>query len=563
MCSLVRTGTLVAKFKLRKGISIGKLSAEQDQILKESFVDLGYLQRLLDPSDGTFLILGRAGSGKTALMRMIRERAENVSTLDPEELSMQYIHCSSLRTIASWGVNLEPFYKFLWRHVCILELIRMRYGDFEDVPSRIHQLFPIKQLFQRDDGKTRDISTSYLKEFGDDYWVKTDTRIKKLTTELEEQFHHDEKIGGKLKTIFASAEAGSQRSSDNKNAEKIEEEIVERAQEIVADFQIAALNRVVDLLGKHGFADAQNSYFIVIDDLDKEWMPDDSAYLELIKSLLFTVRDLNYKLQNAKIIVALRENIYHRVFKKSGKHEGQREKWQDVQVGIEWSRGDLIALVDKRLAAVFRGEYEKKAPTLIDLLPKKKRKEEEDGIDFIFSRTLMRPRDVIDFVNRCIAESDELTRFSYSAMQKAEVDYSEARLKWVFDEWKDSYYGLPALYPTLTTLGSRFRLEDFTEDMVYDVLVSDSCKECPWLRGLSEEYSQDSSNWKSIRVELVRSLFLVGIIGVKQANSHRNVYSFDRGFTTSHDAQPDSEYVVHKMFMSALGIFQKQGATAG
>jgi energy-coupling factor transporter ATP-binding protein EcfA2 len=96
------------------------------------------------------LIVGRTGSGKTALIKQIKNASSDVSVLDPEELSMQYLHNSVLRTIASWGVNLDIFYKYLWRHVCILELIRMRYGDAEDVPSRIQQIFPIAQIFKRD-----------------------------------------------------------------------------------------------------------------------------------------------------------------------------------------------------------------------------------------------------------------------------------------------------------------------------------------------------------------------------------------------------------------------------
>jgi len=265
------------KFRLRKGMNVGGLAAETDPLLKQAFVDLGYLGRVMAADDPAFVIVGRTGSGKTALIKKIRDSAANVSVLDPEELSMQYLHNSVLRTIAAWGVNLDIFYKYLWRHVCILELIRMRYGDAEDVPSRIQQIFPIAELFKRDQKRARQVSQEYLREYGEDYWVRTDTRIKKITAEFEEKLTSDAKVSVALASQV-SASAG--RNSADRNLSRVESEVQVRAQAIVSDFQISALNSVVEALEKYGFNDPQKSYFIVIDDLDKNWMPDDRLYLD-------------------------------------------------------------------------------------------------------------------------------------------------------------------------------------------------------------------------------------------------------------------------------------------
>jgi hypothetical protein len=357
------------KFKLRKGTNVGGLAAETDPLLSKAFVDLGYLTRITATDDPAFLIVGRTGSGKTALLRQIKNSSNDVSVLDPEELSMQYLHNSVLRTIASWGVNLEIFYKYLWRHVCILELIRMRYGDAEDVPSRIQQIFPIAHLFNRDQKKAKQVSQEYLREYGEDYWVRTDTSIKKITSEFEEKLTKDAKLGAALANQL-SASLGV--DSANRNLGRVESEVQGRAQDIVSDFQISALNSVVDALEKYGFDDPQKKYFIVIDDLDKNWMPDDALYLDLIKSLLSSVNELNHRLRAVKIIVALRENIYYRVFQKAAKHEPQREKWEDVLVRVKWSDDELVHLVDERLAQVFKAEYTTDVPILRNLLPPKK-----------------------------------------------------------------------------------------------------------------------------------------------------------------------------------------------
>lgn len=97
------------KYRLRKGVAIGMLAAENDSMLSNVFVDSGYLDRLSDSREGAFLILGRAGSGKTALIRRLKETTRHVVQLDPEELSMQYLQNSALRTVAGWALILRSF----------------------------------------------------------------------------------------------------------------------------------------------------------------------------------------------------------------------------------------------------------------------------------------------------------------------------------------------------------------------------------------------------------------------------------------------------------------------
>jgi hypothetical protein len=541
------------RFKLRKGINVGGLAAETDPLLSKSFVDLGYLGRIMATDDPAFLIVGRTGSGKTALIQRIKDSLAEVSVLDPEELSMQYLHNSVLRTIAGWGVNLDIFYKYLWRHVCILELIRMRYGDADDVPSRIQQLFPIAQIFKSDQKRARQVSQEYLRDYGEDYWVRTDTRIKKITAEFEEKLTQDAKLSAALANQLSG---GIGSESSRRKANHVESEVQDRAQSIVSDFQISALNTVVDALEKYGFDDPQKSYFILIDDLDKDWMPDDILYLDLIKSLLSSVHELNRRLRAVKIIVALRENIYYRVFQKSAKHEPQREKWEDVLVRMKWTEDDLVKLVDDRLAAVFKAEYTTDVPTLRSLLPPKRSGHAQDGLEYMMSRTFMRPRDIIDFVNKCLAETNEgVTRISLSSLTGAEVAYSEARLKAVIDEWRDSYFGLPALFPILRKFGPRFSLHDLSDDEVYAVLGGERASSCSWLQELGVRLLNNNEPIVEIKREFVKALYLVGLVGIRHPQSHRDAYSFEKAIAPSQDLDdPNISFIVHRMFHSALGL---------
>lgn len=553
------------RYKIRQGVTIGTLAAENDTMLHDVFVDSGYVDRLYTANDSAFLLLGRAGSGKTALIRKIEEvgGTSHVAQIDPEELSMQYLQNSVLREISSWGVNLDIFYKYLWRHICILALMRMRYSQPSTLPSRIGTLSGIREMFFGERHDTRDAraaALAYMENYSDQFWVSTDTKVKKITSEIENRLRDDSALSAHLGHGQLGFAGHIAAGADSKVATKVEQEIVDRAQEIVSQYQIADLNRVVELVTKHGFDDdTQAPYLILIDDLDKNWMPDDNLYLELLKSLLIVVRELNYRLGNAKIIVALREDIYQRVYHKTSKQEAQREKWSDVQVKVRWSKDELVEMATRRLGVVFKEEYTNAAPSLQDILPERRKGgNQEDPIDYILDRTLMRPRDVIDFVNRCLVEGSGQDRLTWADLTAAEIGYAEARLQAIADEWANCYYGLRATFALLTKLGRRFVPSDITEQDLLEILVNDLTNSCPWLTRLAAIYSRGSSGVNEARKELLTAWFTSGLVAIKDPVSHKIILSLDRAFISGKDDAPDQSYITLKMVRPALGITRKE-----
>ena len=558
----------MARFKLRKGVELGKLGAENDKnLLEKVFVDQGHIDHLLDPDSPQFLILGRTGSGKTALIEQVKARVEHVSELNPEELSMQYLHNSQvLKQLIQWGVNLDVFYKFLWRHVCILQFIRMRYEADEDTSGLVDKIVRLVSSSKRDEEQAREEARRYLHEYGEEFWQTTDTRIKKLVNEVENTLRGDAQVDASLRAGLGQLSGRAGSSGESREKQQIEKEVVERAQKIVSNYLIADLRRIIELLGKAGFNDPQRRYFIVIDDLDKNWMPDDDLYLGLVKSLLYTVYELNRTspLKGIKVIVSLRENIYHKVFQKVGIHEPQREKWLDVQVRLLWSKEELVELVDRRLEEVLREEYTQAVPTLNDILPPKRRTHEEDALEFILQRTFMRPRDIIDYLNTCLKQIAERAGIlSWSTLTQAEVEFSQRRLDSVIDEWKDSFFGLPALFSTIRRLGPKFQLSDITENEVNDVLSSERCDSCPWLSSLQVQFCTNRMSSTEIAIEFLKALYLIGIVGYKQTSDPMVVYAFDKPLTTSPAVLNTTRFYVHRMFWSAFHFPMSQKVEAG
>ena len=116
-------------YTFKKDMSVGAMDASEDSnYLYKCFVDTGYLSSLTDTDSPKSIVLGRTGSGKTALLNIISNENDNVINLLPQELSLNYITDSNIiRFFESTGVKLDLFYQLLWRHVLTVELIKKKF----------------------------------------------------------------------------------------------------------------------------------------------------------------------------------------------------------------------------------------------------------------------------------------------------------------------------------------------------------------------------------------------------------------------------------------------------
>ena len=121
------------RVKFRKNVDIGSIAAENDRFLKTCFLDTGHFANLVDMDDPKRIILGRTGTGKTAIINELKSKNWNIVTIDPEALSLQYLSNSTiLQYLQQLGVHLDLFYKLLWKHIFAVELLKCHY-KLEDV----------------------------------------------------------------------------------------------------------------------------------------------------------------------------------------------------------------------------------------------------------------------------------------------------------------------------------------------------------------------------------------------------------------------------------------------
>jgi hypothetical protein len=174
------------KFVFRNNQTIGMPAAEQDEtFLHECFVDNGLFQIIRNCEDPRCILVGRTGAGKSALIAKLEEEEQHVVQIRPEALSLAYISGSNiLKFVTETGVDLNLFYRLLWRHVFVVEILKERFG-IEDEAKWKRFLDYIWTIVTRN--KKHELALNYIKDWGETFWQETEYRIKEVTKKLEKE----------------------------------------------------------------------------------------------------------------------------------------------------------------------------------------------------------------------------------------------------------------------------------------------------------------------------------------------------------------------------------------
>jgi hypothetical protein len=110
---------------LRQGMTIGSGSAETDEeFLFSCFIQYPAVEECSRVQSPGMILAGRTGSGKTAILKYIRQTAEHTVEIDPIEMSMSYVSNSdALNFLHAIGADLDLLFQVLWKHVMCIEFI--------------------------------------------------------------------------------------------------------------------------------------------------------------------------------------------------------------------------------------------------------------------------------------------------------------------------------------------------------------------------------------------------------------------------------------------------------
>lgn len=538
------------QFKFRRTDQIGALDAQQDGIfLPHCFVDIGDLNVLRDCQDPRRVIVGRTGSGKTALVRQIVDTAQRVSVLQPEQLALNYISNSTiLRFVHTLGVKLDPFFRLLWRHVLIVEIIRAH----SSIVSQDSKRNFVERFFERFSAKPLQATKyeraiQYLEKYGGEFWQDTEHRIKEVTSTVEKDIKAAVTIpSGAL--LSMEAEAGRHLSTEER------QEVITRAQNVVNRIQVRELTEMLEVLDAI-LDDPQQRYYVVVDRLDEDWVDDRFRY-GLIRALIETVREF-HKVRYAKVIITLRLDLLDRVFNATRDPGFQQEKYESELLRVKWTRESLTKVLDLRINHLVKRSYTTKPLSHRDVLPARIGK--QATIDYLLDRTLMRPRDLIHFFNECIQQADDKPVITERALRVAEGEYSRGRLKSLADEWFAEFPNLLVLIDLFKNRPLIFELRSISdtaiEDFCLQSLAQGRFKADDQVSAAASDVIDRRISAQEFLLNAVELLYRIGLLGLKLDALQPIMWSIDgrRSISTA-EISSSTKIQIHRCFWRVLGV---------
>ncbi|QSX28484.1 P-loop ATPase, Sll1717 family [Shewanella cyperi] len=332
---------------LRDITNFGKVEAEDDAVL-DYFVEMNVTDNV--NNNDAFLVLGRKGSGKTALFRFFTEKSQLMYSA---ALNLNGYPWRVHEKIKDFGVEHVESYVASWKY-----LIAVEFAKLVVKLSDRHMMTEIVELNKFLNDNYGSIEPKIVNIF-------SPSKLK-VSGDLEPQF-----LGCKLGKISLSR--------DEKDLTLGSE-----------------LNALTDKILKHVKKAAEvseiNKIFVHFDELDRGITSLTESRKDMVIGLILASKEIFKDLKNSstsfKSVVYLRRDIWDELkFSDKNKISSSNSEF------IEWGQDELFKLIQKRVK-VSLGEG-----GAWDDLDDGKRINKQKKWRHIIERTLMRPRDVISFLN--------------------------------------------------------------------------------------------------------------------------------------------------------------------
>ena len=466
---------------------MGHPDALQDSRLLEYFVETPAYLDAIEPTGRRMIFIGRRGAGKSANFQAIRE-------------TLRDRHSTITVEIAPNDYELERISQFLETHYPNTnpQLLYRNAWNFILITEMVKALAEkTDRLYSSPDDQDRNNLYQYYES-------------KRLALQSD--------FGSRLTAALAN---------ENENTEKLLTEL--------RDYRIAP--RIRNLAKREGI-----SFYIVADDLDKHWQPGTKQSIEILLGLMDEASQLQrYFADQLKVVMFLREDIFD-VLAQQDVDYPKRSFWR-----MEWTAPNLKHLVAARLA-IGADLYDEDDETIWSaVFP-----ETIQGLnssDYILSRVLPRPRDVLGFCQAAIDQAQLNGHPSVSAQDilDGEIKFANSFGKLLTAEFRGLY---PSLEEVLFEFAGVPAVMQWTEFEEYAKEAIDKQKSVltEWVGdyGLSP-------------ISVADTLFQIGVIGLASPTSDTAHFRNGRSFgETWRATAPAPSVQIHPAFFTYLDVSQER-----
>jgi hypothetical protein len=410
--------TTTQAVSLRDLTSFGDVAAEDDAVL-EYFLTTDAVTRI--KTGEVFLVLGRKGAGKTALVRHFAEgKGRGVS----RSLNLGGYPWAVHAQRVDRGASDVEAYVSSWRYLIAVQLAALALSRVEDDT----------------DPDARAIRHFLKDNYGGD-GLQLDEVLKPGALRLSSLSFEPTILGCKLVTVALDRNKGDKKLGSELDA--------------LSDQVLAATVRLAKKINAP-------SLMLHFDELDQGISTLTEERARMLAGLVLAVRAVRQKYRDGvpvKPVIYLRSDLWDKLAFSDKNKISER-----MALRLEWDSDSLLELVATRLRAKLGADARWDSITSAEQV-----RSRDSKWSFVLSRTFLRPRDVIKFLNSALAQAkrrDEdpllLTnpdvinaRETYSAYLKAELD-DEIMAHW--PHWEEALQACSAI-STLT-----FQREEFEEE---------------------------------------------------------------------------------------------------
>jgi hypothetical protein len=511
--------------KFRKNAEIGKLEAETDSFLDSCFYESDVFKGIIDfdstennPDFTRRIIVGRTGSGKSALLRKIVScnQIKVHDTIEAENTVFEHIiNNVFISKLIDENIDLRVFYKALWLHVLLVKVInlihRSSYESFFDKVSRL--IGSSKKRYNPE------IANEYVSEYKDNFF--NDNVITEITNKMQESLS-----GGANSGLF---------KADAKKLDERLQKIQTATSSYVSKELLRKQKELIKVITEEFSNEKQVRIVISIDDLDKSWLSSSLIRYDFINALLEAFKEL-LDIKSVKILISIRTDIIMGIYKNSLR---QDEKDLSLIYPISWNSDEIRSILDSRINHLVRNQYQaSKTVKFNDVF-----KFEVNGQlahDFIIDRTMLRPRDAINFVNLCLGECNGKVELNEDIVLEAEEKFYSGRKQALVKEWKSNYFHLESYLDSLSfILSQEFSISSLDEKILSK--ISNFLLEKP------DQKNCEEHNSRIMEIgELIKVWFAVGVIGIKKSKTLIIYPSYEKPYLDISDLS--KSFVIHPLF---------------